>query len=463
MPLLTDVDILLNALAECQINQNESLFWDYGKLFTFYHLNRSKRGTLDSVLQIFFLLATSSYIRRILKKIYNINLEDVTFKKLRTVINANDFGSNDQLIKLLNKFVLAINFLIFWRNQKDNTQISVLTFLLQYRGLSQSGVSILRQMNLAPCPKTMAVKKKMIREKYGLPSTDVHTRVFWYDNMYRSLKGFFYDRNQVNTCYTVCSQTIVNMDPILLDPNFLGVPKVSSLFNRDFISQIQVEYRNSFCAFNFFKHIFAIPSITIPLKAFHNKTQYKFEELDLLPFPPGSISGTIKIFNHLKNQFMGINSEYYTFCTVDYDIYWRINRILYTNSLNRASFATVKRSMIVVLAPWHIIWKLSSKIWKFFLPSFIAQLIFSFDTRVSVNASFPTQLHVWMSLLKYKKLIIPVINNLTESHNFKQSLLYLIETLIPFVILAQLTHEKLISNFSFAGGGACSVNVRVRW
>lgn len=66
----------------------------------------------------------------------------------------------EMITKQLIKFITLLNLLIFWRNQKSNRHISTVSFLLQYRGLSNSGISIMKQLSLSPCEKSMRSEKE---------------------------------------------------------------------------------------------------------------------------------------------------------------------------------------------------------------------------------------------------------------------------------------------------------------
>lgn len=128
--------------------------------------------------------------------------------------------------------------------------------------------------------------------------------------------------------------------------------RVSNLFQRGFINSTGAEIKNMTDDFLFYAT--QIAEISIPVRASRNKVKYEFEELDLLPFAPGEGIGTLQILQNLEHQPGGLNSGYYTCCSLDYDLYWRCNRLFYTNDLLRGSLSLVKRSLVLILAPWHI-------------------------------------------------------------------------------------------------------------
>lgn len=449
-PFIKAVFNLLNSLDEyqCELDgEQDERFWDINQLFNFYEVTPEKQNIFNTVLQIFLVLGTSQYFQLEFKKM-NKNktaVSKVTFAYLKEILEnpiiidkrgrkTNIFKRKDgrnMINKQLIKFITLLNLLLFWRNQKKNRQISTVSFLLQYRGLSNSGISIMQQLSLSPCEKSMRTKRRKIREEFGKTNESIVAKVFWYDNLYRSLKGFHIEKEHINACYTVCSQTLIpsaTAIPIVVEHP--GVIRVSDLFNRGHINSTGTEIKHMTNDFLFYA--IQIPEITIPIRAFHKKVEYVFEELDLLPFAPGEGIGTLQILKNLKNQAGGLNSGYYTFCSLDYDLYWRCNRLFYTNDLLGRSLSLVKQSLVLILAPWHVIWKLSLKMWKFCLPFFAADRCFTFNSRASINAPFVHQLTVWFSLFKYRFSLLSIIATI-EYKNLKSTLKFIVKTLIPFV------------------------------
>lgn len=451
---IENISLLFNHLATYQ-NQTLSCFlWDIYKLTLYYNERNEFQNTLDYLLQLFFKVTLSKYKGKQLKKKYKFNFNTITLKLIEELILTETIDFDDDplnLWKILTRFVVIINIILFWRNQKNNHQMAIFTFMLNFRGLSNSGINILQQLSLSPSPKCLTEKKKLFISCFGKQPAQNVLKVFWYDNLYRSLKGFYYDRNQINVCYTVCSQTVIlNSQPLIIEENGRGIVRLPNLFDKSLIR----EYKSLFRLFCFSpKYITQITNLTIPIRAqFNISLIYEFQPLDLLQFSPSDKTGTLKILQNLKEQFLGLNCNFYTFCTFDYDIYWRLHRLFYTKSLNPNSLRTAKKQLIIVLGPWHILWKFSSKMWKFYSPLFIAHLVFEYETKCSVNAPFPLQLQVWIALFKYRSTLIHQLKLLPPS-NMQTVLLLLIEILVPLVFFFSVS-SFIFYLYLFPGSGA---------
>ena len=103
-------------------------------------------------------------------------------------------------------------------------------------------------------------------------------------------------------------------------------------------------------------------------------------------------------------------------------------------SFFKPSFPKCKKKLILILGPWHILYNLFAKIWKFFLPYLFTFLYFVWkNTKASVETLFIDQLHIFIALYKYR---IQILNRLQNNISPLSTLFkWLIQSLIPTVII----------------------------
>lgn len=320
--------------------------------------------------------------------------------------------------------------------------------LLRKNFLSSSGIHVLQCLGLSNSPKTFSHKFKQFKASTTQDMSHSKTNylhVHWYDNLYRSLNGFSSSRGETSVTFTVHGFTeILDVEPIRVDHNNLPVtPSLSNLFTVSLTNHIQDLIRNH-SEVESFSLLENLTYLNIPLKAPNEhplKKKIIFNAESVLSTDPASTSGTVCILDHLKMAYRGLNSSYYSFLTVDYDIYWRINRMYHTASLPFPRFPACKKSLILILGPWHILSNLLSKIWKFFLPYLFSFLYFSSfkSNKVSTtDTSFSNMLHFIIALYKYKDSLLHKLQFLEHYQEVKILFIWLLRYLIPLVFFSLL-------------------------
>ena len=337
--------------------------------------------------------------------------------------------------KYLLRFLTLINIFLFHRNQKDNQEILQLSLLLRKNGLSSSGIHILQNLGLASSPKTFS-KKLVCFKNQKRPQCNFN-QIHWYDNLYRSLKGFFLMRGESSVCYTAHGVTeILDSEPIPVNTELLTTPAISKLFNATFITDT-IDRLAETPEISDFPLLDASDFLTLPLRvplSHPSKKKLIFRPESLLKTNPATPHGTIMILKHLKTIHLGLSSSVYCFMTVDYDIYWRLIRLFHSASFLRPSFPKCKESLVLILGPWHILFKLLGKIWRFLLPYLFSFLYFKIKgKKVSPSVPFVDQLHFLIALYKYRKSLLKKLlrGNITSPLN--RFFTWLLSALIPTV------------------------------
>ena len=137
--------------------------------------------------------------------------------------------------KYLLRIITLINIFMFQRNQKHNEEINQLSMLMRKNGLSSSGIHILQNLGLASTPKTFSKKQASISDQQR-PICNFN-QVHWYDNLYRSLKGYFLMQGHTSVCYTAHGVTeILDSEPIPINGSVLTTPHIYRIFNDNFVT-----------------------------------------------------------------------------------------------------------------------------------------------------------------------------------------------------------------------------------
>lgn len=96
----------------------------------------------------------------------------------------------------------------------------------------------------------------------------------------------------------------------------------------------------------------------------------------MLPVACGTLLGTLTL---LQTVLSYNSSNLYSILVVDYDIYWRIYKLLFTRSLI-GSLSSAKQRLIVVQGPWHIYKSICEAIWDFYAPLLLSKIwLFVFE------------------------------------------------------------------------------------
>lgn len=195
----------------------------------------------------------------------------------------------------------------------------------------------------------------------SIPSPNSNSSIIWFDNLRRVLKGRFVKTGRDN--WTVLGRTKTNrLIPTITIPGWNFVCDTQSL------NQLSIEFLQSenFKPSNFISNI---DSISNPLR-FANSEKFQFVEDIILPITCGTLEGTV---NLLKEILKAIVDDKYLILVVDYDLYWRIQRLFYTNSIF-GSYPTLKKSLILIQGPWHIYKNLCESVWEVFSNLILADL-----------------------------------------------------------------------------------------
>ena len=135
--------------------------------------------------------------------------------------------------------------------------------------------------------------------------------------------------------------------------------------------------------------------------------KYTFLPQKVHDFKCGTLIGCIHILMDLFTNSKNYTNPYnFVYLTVDYDVYWRISKILYSTTFE-SYFLEPKKNLVLVLAPWHIYMNLSTAVWETFNPIILANLWIKYQRNDSLNRPpLNKQLDVWISIWKHRERII---------------------------------------------------------
>ena len=413
-----------------------NVFWGINPLMIYFLESCTLKDDLNKAERFYRNCVTSDHFKRKLKinGLLNLNHLINECSKNKDEFNELEKKKNKLAEKYLLRFITMINIILFQRNQKNNNDINHLSLLLLKCGLSYNGIHVLHSLGLASSPKTFS--KKLLGYKNEQIITSNYTQIHWYDNIYRTLQGY---NKGASICYTAHGITeIIDSEPICINNQMITIPSIKILFNNEFINYTNNIIKNKSDIDNY-PLLNSLSHLYLPLRApinYRTSGKIQFKAKSLLNFSPGCPYGTIKILKDLLNTPNGLNSLKYSFLTVDYDIYWRLIRMFHSSSFIKPSFTKCKMKLILILGPWHILYNLFAKIWKFYLPYLFSFMYFTWrNTKATVDAPFIDQLHVFIALYKYRRSILHSIQrNAYKLSPLCLSFKWLIEYLIPTVL-----------------------------
>jgi hypothetical protein len=275
-------------------------------------------------------------------------------------------SENPELQCLVSRFLCTIHLLCFFRSQKCYNGLSPLFFLLHYRGLSNTGFHLLNSLGLSPVPKTVSKSNKRFT---NLQNTSLaKNSVVWFDNLRRHQTGWIHTGAQVD--HTVIAQTLIpklprhgnNQPDVLFDEVPILLWKQASDAMKD-SKGIQIILPGSFLA--------NTNELSIPLRC-KTSCHFEYREIDVLPIKCGEIRGTLQVLEHLRE--IGFwRTKKLRALVADYDLWWRIQRLVLSNSFI-GSLETFRKRTIFIQGPWHLYKVLAEAFWKKFGPLFAYSL-----------------------------------------------------------------------------------------
>lgn len=263
------------------------------------------------------------------------------------------------------RLFLLIQLIIYFQNRERTVFMSVLWFLLHYRGLTNTGFSILHYYGVGPSISSLpAIWIRVIGRAYDVFS---YNGVLWCDNLRRLLKGFV--RTDYNVDWTVSGVTL--LECVLPVFNF-SKPAVGNLFSSMLIQQVKDDIRTAseidFMAPN--TYYSGARKFAVPLRV-EDAIKYQFIEDQVHPFACGTVTGTALLLGYVKQKLLQDNK--YGLCVLDYDLYWRTMKFYHTDSLSGA-FKTCRDQLILIMGPWHIYKLLAQSVWDTYAAVFFAPI-----------------------------------------------------------------------------------------
>jgi hypothetical protein len=106
-------------------------------------------------------------------------------------------------------------------------------------------------------------------------------------------------------------------------------------------------------------------SLSNPIRV-ADSPKYQFLEVEVLPIKCGEYLGTLEVLNALKQKGFW-NFDTIRPLVVDYDLWWRIQRMILSSS-TIGCFSTLRKKTLLIQGPWHLYKVLSEAFWKAFDP-----------------------------------------------------------------------------------------------
>lgn len=265
--------------------------------------------------------------------------------------------SNDNDIQVTSRqFLFIVGSVLHFRSQQATHALRTFWFLLCFRGLAHSGVHLLHQIGLAPTSGTVSIHSKQIIEDFKL-AIQIDC-IIWFDNLRRTKHPFSIEPTPVDL--TVIAQSLSKSHmpeyhDFYLDSIIRTIRPASLRVILDLVlhsDDVEVAPDGSFLK--------TATHLTVPLRDLDSE-HFEFREVDLLPIRCGSFLGTLEVLRWLRDQGVW-DQDYYVALTVDYDLWFRIMRMICTDSL-RGALQTLGQKTILMLGPWHIFKKLSEGVW----------------------------------------------------------------------------------------------------
>ena len=282
-------------------------------------------------------------------------------------------------IKLLeSRFLFVLFLLCFFQSQKSHHAFAPLIFLLHYRGLSHTGFHLLKSLGLSPVPKT--VSKLTSAWANQCTGSIEELAVVWFDNIRRTQRGWV--EEDVRVDHTVLAQTLLSVLPNLQqeeDCIFDEVPEI--LWSK---TESQIRDAQKIRILRPGSPLNLSDSLSNPIRV-ADSPKYQFLEVEVLPIRCGEYLGTLEVLNALKEK------GFWDFDTirplvVDYDLWWRIQRMILSNS-TIGCFRTLRKKTLLIQGPWHLYKVLSEAFWKVFGPIFVYRVFLRTSSKNSPVAS----------------------------------------------------------------------------
>src|SRR3990167_5066962 len=415
----------------CEISNQNTYFWhpnDY--LYNIYHLQNNDliefKRDLNICFQFFLHISTSDYKKK------RIQLNFPSFY--------NALSSTDNWTKQITlKFIFILQLFSFFTSQKFSKNITLLVFVLRFRGLSVNGNSFLHKFGICQSSKNFKSRFSSIRETILLNSNNNYsdgTFCYWFDNLTKKRHGKRLDyNNSSHVKLTIEAKT--QMSPFKVpfcSEKYLYKFIIKNYLFETLLEEVDavIKYNAIDCDINsiLVDHL----TITNPIMIETN-SHYKFMPQAVHSYECGTLDGTLSILFSLSNELCEDSSENnYIFLSVDYDIYWRISKVLFSKTFT-GLFKQLRTKLVLILAPWHIYYKLSSGVWKLF-NNFFTSFVWLENYKGSALEDPPLnkQLPFWIAIWKYKKVLLLRIKHIsTLNSNIKFLLKVLIKSLVPLV------------------------------
>ena len=329
------------------------------------------------------------------------------------------------------RFLFILHLVLQSRNQKNNSGLSTIWFMLNYRGLSYSGIHLLHEFGICPSVNTVKETTKILNQQFQ-PDLSSALAVYWFDNLRRDLKGSSNSWQLERNNWTVKGATVIHgQQPILFDEK--SPPSLSiSIFSEARVHQLQFQIANSPQSLLSLLPLASQTELRNPLRS-RTSEKFQFHPIDILPIECGTVAGTDKILmDALEIACENVKSKY-VFLSEDYDIYWRIHKLCWSRSLV-GSYPEVKKQIVLILAPWHIYKNLSCSVWKFFGPLILADTWLQTNrNRFLADADLNEQLPFWIAVYANEKKILQQIRNIHQTVR-SIALQTLLEALVSFFI-----------------------------
>ena len=335
-------------------------------------------------------LSTSSF--RTFTAIFRIfacllGFEDYRHVRLRDII-----FDTPETLKLQRRFLFILFLIIFFRSQKCYQALQPVFFLLHYRGLSHTGFHLLNQMGLSPTPKTVSRSLQLFTSSLVVPLSE--NAVVWFDNIRRTLHGWVEENCQVD--HTVLAQTFLSLQLPLLPTQIPDC--IPETISRDLLLPIALMIRasNDINVLRPGSPLHNTDVLSNPLRV-PGSPKFVFREIGVLPIRCGEFLGTLRVLDHLKS--IGFwNYPSIRPLVVDYDLWWRIQRIILSESCV-GGLETLRRKTLLIQGPWHLYKVLSEAFWKNFGHLFVYETFLASSTSNSPTASKTPDLKVITELM----------------------------------------------------------------
>ena len=269
---------------------------------------------------------------------------------------------------LKRQFITILLLILFSRSHKCHGQLDALMFLLHYRGLSYTGLNLFSQMGFFVSPRSFKVHfDEFVDTLLPLPSA---VSIFWFDNLVRQIKGF--REESIKDSHTVLGVISLPIAPLKY---CYEKPAIGDIFSPEAMQELQNMFVgcSSESIIDISDELWEMDVLTVPLTC-KKEYSYNFREVDVLPIICGTGVGTSEIIDYLRSALNVYSENVYVFLLLDYDLYWRVHKFIWSDSFLRNSLHTFRKRRLLLHAPWHIYKLLADSVWKTFAPLFLADL-----------------------------------------------------------------------------------------